>query len=331
MNELATRNGQVPAAVEPLPEAIERALIVGDVGKLAPEQRLAYYNARCKAAGLNPVTRPFEYIQLSGRLTLYATKSCTDSLAGMHGLSHRILSRETVGDVHEVVVEVSSPSGRSTQDLGAVVVGRLQGEPLANARMKAVTKAKRRATLSFCGLGDVSDESELDTVRNVERCDADGNPLGQAHHAKHFDNKSGHGSGAYADPQTVKAYGEWLSAFVDDVNSKWLDRHTDRGGLITPGVGDLLGTWQVSGHMLKWAKSNDLVHAPEEHRAGQRDKFAALAWQRHREDFEAEARRYGHEKWREAFAQLKATDAELGEDVNTNSDSDSDVWPEGRE
>jgi hypothetical protein len=44
-----------------------------------------------------------------------------------------------------------------------VPVTNLKGEALANAFMKAETKAKRRATLSICGLG-ILDESELDTM-----------------------------------------------------------------------------------------------------------------------------------------------------------------------
>lgn len=333
MNDLATRSGNTPAVAEAIPEAIERALIGGDLGKLAVEQRLTYYNARCRAAGLNPITRPFEYILLNGRLVLYATKSCTDSLAGLHALSHRILSRETVGDIHEVCIEVSSPSGRSTQDVGAVVVARLQGEALANARMKAVTKAKRRGTLSFCGLGDVIDETELDTVRNVERCDADGNPIDTAHHAVNHNNNSGHGSGAYAHPDAVKLYEQWISDLCEEVNSKWLDRHTGEDGEIAPGVKELLVTYQLSGHMLKWAKRENLVNAPDGCNSVRANKFAAVAWERNKADFEVEARRYAREQWSETISKMKAeaeAEAKAAAPV-ADDDPDSDVWPAGKE
>jgi hypothetical protein len=46
-------------------------------------------------------------------------------------------------------------------------VGGLKGEALANAEMKAVTKAKRRLTLSICGLGWL-DETEISTVPDAE-------------------------------------------------------------------------------------------------------------------------------------------------------------------
>jgi hypothetical protein len=46
---------------------------------------------------------------------------------------------------------------------GAVSLVGLRGEALANAIMKAETKAKRRATLSICGLGFL-DETEIETI-----------------------------------------------------------------------------------------------------------------------------------------------------------------------
>ena len=46
---------------------------------------------------------------------------------------------------------------------GAVPIAGLKGEEFANALMKAETKAKRRATLSICGLG-VLDETEVETI-----------------------------------------------------------------------------------------------------------------------------------------------------------------------
>jgi len=63
-----------------------------------------------------------------------------------------------------VTAQATLPNGRSDESTGAVPIARLQGENLANALMKAETKAKRRVTLSICGLS-VLDESELDGVR----------------------------------------------------------------------------------------------------------------------------------------------------------------------
>lgn len=304
---LATRNGthQAPMTLGP----VEAALVNGDLERLAPEQRLAYYQKRCEAAGLNPITRPFDYLKLSGKLVLYANKSCTDQLAGIHGLSPRILARETVGDVHVATVEVSSPTGRACQDIGAVVIGGKRGEDLANSFMKAVTKAKRRAILSFCGLGDVIDETELDTCRSVQHCTPDGEVLPDAHHAKNFTaNNSGHGSGAYAKPEDVKAYVEWAKAYAENVNVKWLDYLTDKVGIDR--AKDLVSEFQILGHLYKWGRSEGLFNAPEETRPGSRDKYAAIAWVAERDAVEVETRRYCKEQWHKAAATLPGREEE---------------------
>ena len=46
--------------------------------------------------------------------------------------------------------------------MGVVSITGLKGENLANAMMKAETKAKRRATLSICGLGWMDEVEALD-------------------------------------------------------------------------------------------------------------------------------------------------------------------------
>lgn len=62
-----------------------------------------------------------------------------------------------------VVAYVKDRSGRTDCATGAVPLGNLKGEALANALMKAETKAKRRATLSICGLG-LLDETEVGSI-----------------------------------------------------------------------------------------------------------------------------------------------------------------------
>jgi len=59
---------------------LERALVSGDLAGLSESQRLEYYRAVCESLGLNPLTRPFEYLRLNGRLVLYATRAAADQL-----------------------------------------------------------------------------------------------------------------------------------------------------------------------------------------------------------------------------------------------------------
>ena len=58
--------------------------------------------------------------------------------------------------------------GRTDESTGVVSIGNLKGDFLANACMKAETKAKRRVTLSIVGLGFL-DESEAETIPNAQR------------------------------------------------------------------------------------------------------------------------------------------------------------------
>ena len=142
---------------------IEQVLISGDLNRLTPDQRNIYYKSVCDSLGLNPLTRPFDYIVLNGKLTLYARKDCTDQLRSLRGISIRIVSRETVEGVTIVTAQATDKSGRIDESTGAVSVASLRGEALANAVMKSETKAKRRVTLSICGLG-FTDESEVESI-----------------------------------------------------------------------------------------------------------------------------------------------------------------------
>ena len=146
---------------------IEQVLISGDLNRLTPEQRNIYYKGVCESLGLNPLTRPFDYIVLNGKLTLYARKDCTDQLRSLRGISIRIVSRESIEGVMVVTAQATDKIGRIDESTGAVSIQNLRGEALANALMKAETKAKRRATLSICGLG-FTDESEVESIPNAK-------------------------------------------------------------------------------------------------------------------------------------------------------------------
>lgn len=145
---------------------IERVIATGDLARMAPEERARYYLEVCRSVGLNPLTQPLQYIVLNGRLVLYATRAATDQLRALHGVSVAITAREVVGDLYVVSARATLPNGRADEEIGAVPVAGLKGDALANAWMKAITKAKRRVTLAICGLG-MLDESELETIADA--------------------------------------------------------------------------------------------------------------------------------------------------------------------
>jgi hypothetical protein len=69
-------------------------------------------------------------------------------------------------DIYLVSVRVTGADGRLSENQGAVAIAHLKGDALANAVLKATTKAIRRAVLAHCGLG-MLDETEAETIPNA--------------------------------------------------------------------------------------------------------------------------------------------------------------------
>lgn len=145
---------------------LESVVIGGDLSALSSPDRVMYYQKVCESLGLNPLTKPFEYMKLQGKLTLYARKDCTEQLRKLHAISISISARELVEDCYLVTAKATNAQGRSDEAIGAVSIQGLKGEARANAMMKAETKAKRRVTLSIAGLG-MLDEHEVETIPGV--------------------------------------------------------------------------------------------------------------------------------------------------------------------
>lgn len=144
-------------------EVIEQVIAKGNLAELTPAQRTEYYRVVCESLGMNSLTKPFEFITLNGKLVLYARKDATDQLRTLRHVSIVIVSRERIDDVYAVTARATDAKGRTDESIGAVSISGLKGDALCNALMKAETKAKRRVTLSICGLG-ILDEAELETI-----------------------------------------------------------------------------------------------------------------------------------------------------------------------
>jgi len=153
---------QIAKTTPPNASIIESVITAGDLAKLSPGERTAYYNAVCESIGLNPLTKPFEFINLNGKLTMYACKSCTDQLRQIKGVSIGKPDIKIEKEFIVVAVEARDASGRTDSDIGVVNRNDMRGD-MANVLMKAVTKAKRRVTLSICGLG-MLDETEVESI-----------------------------------------------------------------------------------------------------------------------------------------------------------------------
>jgi hypothetical protein len=143
---------------------IENVLVRGDLKDLTEAQRTEYYLQVCKSLGLNPSTRPFDYLTLNGKLQLYARRDAADQLRKINGISIEVVSRVHDGDLFTVHVRAKDRDGRTDEDFGVVPFRGGASEIAANAMMKAITKAKRRVTLSISGFGFL-DETEIPTKR----------------------------------------------------------------------------------------------------------------------------------------------------------------------
>jgi hypothetical protein len=155
---------------------LESAVVGGDLSPLTPAERLAYYHKVCEQLGLSVWSQPFSYLRVNDKLVLYAKRDCCDQLRKLHHISVSIVSREFREGLFLVVARATLPDGRTDESLGVVSIANLKGNDLANSLMRAETKAKRRATLSLCGLG-MSDESEVESIPNAQAWQE---PAGQA-------------------------------------------------------------------------------------------------------------------------------------------------------
>ena len=144
-------------------ELISNLVLNGDISKMSNEMKVQYYNQLCHSLNLNPVTKPFQIIAFQGKTILYATKDCTEQLRKINKVSIVELNQDLKEGLCISKCKVQDKDNRYDIATGVVNIAGLKGGDLANAIMKSETKAKRRATLSICGLG-ILDESELDTM-----------------------------------------------------------------------------------------------------------------------------------------------------------------------
>ena len=162
---------------DPLPEKILKTLATGDIKHLSNEERLEIFLNVCKTTGLSPASKPFDFIEQQGKMTLYANKSAYAQLRKLHGVSVRITEQYEKDGSYYVHAEAEDSDGKRDEDIGIVSLGSLQGQARDNWKMKAMTKAKNRVTLSIVGLGwldyteveDLSPEFYPDRMTGVKR------------------------------------------------------------------------------------------------------------------------------------------------------------------
>jgi len=148
-------------------EIVERVMLEGDLSNLSVPQRIEYYTKVCDSMKLNALTKPFDYLRLNGKLVLYANKNAAEQIRRNLKMSITLPEKKIENGVY-IVTARAEADGRCDESTGAVNVDGLKGDALANAIMKTETKAKRRATLSFAGLG-MLDETEVESIPGAQK------------------------------------------------------------------------------------------------------------------------------------------------------------------
>lgn len=188
---------------------IEQVVVQGDLSKLNPEQRVVYYKKVCESAGLNPFTRPFEYILLNGKLTLYAKKDCTEQLRKINGISIEGLDDKIIDDLYIVKARAKTKDGRTDESTGAVTIGNLRGDAKANAIMKAECVPLDYEILTKTGFKHILDLEENEIVASVDHntYEIEWHPLIQK---------------SIFQDQTVTEYGNTCISFEITDNHTWM-------------------------------------------------------------------------------------------------------------
>ncbi len=273
-------------------KTMELVIADGDLKTLNATQRIAWYKARCDAAGLDPRTQPFEYLELKGKLKLYATKAATDQLIANRKLTVAITDRrhdQHLG-VYEVQCRVTFPDGHWVEDFAAVPTKGKLGDDLCNALMKTCTKAKRRTVLSACGLG-ILDETEVETI-TVDP------PRPQAIEA------SGETSGRHPEADVIRGFDSFLDAMCEKANAGWIESITSKKtGELLSADAEIISRWKLREHLHKWARSLGWIRFDVP--LDQKHMVTAMVWHEQQADFTEEAQRYCRQLWKAAFKAAK--------------------------
>ncbi len=138
MNESPTTEVQTrPASQSPQPldhGLLAKLVIGGDLSGLSDRQKTDYYLSVCAATGVNPATRPYEFLKLNGKVTLYARKDCTEQLRKNQSVSIEIKSREIINECYVVTAKAINFQGRTDESIGAVPIKGATGDSADEGR-----------------------------------------------------------------------------------------------------------------------------------------------------------------------------------------------------
>lgn len=147
--------------------------IIHDLDSLSDQQKRDYAASAAVHFGLDPSLNPFDFIWLtqdSGfrKLCLYARRGTTDILRHKHSISVISLVQHDGPGYVSFTATGKNPAGRQEIAVGSAFTDGLRGESLAAAVMTAQTRALRRMTLQFEGVG-ILDVSEVNAPAETDQ------------------------------------------------------------------------------------------------------------------------------------------------------------------
>ena len=150
-------------------QLIEKVIIGNDLSGLTPIEKVQHIKNICQSLGLNPLTKPIALMKFQGKEIPYVTRDGAEQLRKLNKVSiYKIEPKMVDQGIYVVTAYARLPDGREDTSTGAVGVVGLKGDALGNALMKCETKAKRRVTLSICGLGFISEE-EVESLNGAQK------------------------------------------------------------------------------------------------------------------------------------------------------------------
>ncbi len=149
------------ATIEQKQENILGQLITkGNLAMLSEQNRIDYYYMMCDRYGLDPLSKPFDYITTKTKdgevISLYPNTRAAAQMRANQGISVEISGRQLIGeDVYMVTAKAIRRDGTFEECAGCVpIYPNMAPQAKANAYMKAETAARRRATIAACGMAD---------------------------------------------------------------------------------------------------------------------------------------------------------------------------------
>lgn len=158
----AKKEELIPQAQNRLPQAVIAAQLYNNWKGTSEEQRVKACLELCNVLGIPTPMNPFRFIELNGRLVLYAPNEAAQLIAQSRKASVKIINKYLDKEFNIYIVEVRViDGGREVDNLAGIFVGGLTGQKRADAMMKCVTKAQRRTIFGAFGLS-VADDDDID-------------------------------------------------------------------------------------------------------------------------------------------------------------------------